>query len=191
LAYNTYEADKLEKNNFLIGYYGFWVILTYLNAIAGLFGIFFAMGGHIRYALMCLMISGLCDGLDGRVANLKERTDRQKGYGIQVDSFADIISFGILPVFLGGSIIQKYFTAEIFITFYLIISVIYILAAIIRLAYFNVIETEHLNKKERRNFFEGLPVTSVAIIIPVFYSICCIFNFSLSYVYMVMLLFYQ
>ena len=176
----------MEKTKILIGYYRFWVILTYVNAIAGLIGIYFALTGNIRYALICLMAAGLCDGLDGRVANLKERTNREKSYGIQIDAFADIISFGFLPVVIGYMVITN---NEMYIPvfLYLIISVIFILTALIRLAYFNVIEIEHLNNNERQKYFSGLPVTSVSIIIPFIFSICSIFNIPLSEVYTIML----
>lgn len=90
-----------EEGKLIIGYYGFWVVLTYLSVASAVVGMHFALGGNIRYALFCLMISGVCDTLDGRVANLKERTDRQKNYGVQIDALADIISFGVLPVVIG------------------------------------------------------------------------------------------
>jgi len=176
----------LEKTKKLIGYYGFWVVLTYFNAIAGLIGIYFALTGHIRYALICLMAAGLCDGFDGRIANLKERTDREKSYGIQIDAFADIISFGLLPVVLGYTILANN-NMIIPVFLYLIISVIFVLAALIRLAYFNVIEIEHLNNKIKQKYFSGLPVTSVSLIIPFIFSICSVFNISLSEVYVIML----
>ena len=170
-----------EKPGLLVGCYGFWVILTYVNAVAGLTGMYFALNGNIRFAFICLMFAGLCDGLDGRVASLKVRTDREKSYGIQIDAFSDIISFGIFPPVLGYALIKH--ESEIFVISYLVLSVLFILAALIRLAYFNVIETEHLNRRERRTYFEGLPVTSVSIFLPMVYSLCCVLNLPLSYLY--------
>jgi len=182
-----FEVKKFGKTKIIIGYYGFWVILTYINAVAGLTGIYFALTGNIRYALICLMTAGLCDGFDGRIANLKERTDREKNYGIQIDALADIISFGLLPVVIGYAVITNN-NMFIPVFLYLIISVIFVLTALIRLAYFNVIETEHLNNNEKQKYFSGLPVTSVSIMIPFIYSIFSIFNISLSLVYTIMLL---
>jgi len=164
----------------IVGYYGYWVYLTYLSLISAVVGISFAFEGHIKYALICLMISGICDTLDGRVANLKQRTDREKSYGIQIDAFADIISFGALPAAIGYSIGQSegsfgWISIAIFAT--------YVLAALIRLAYFNVIEIELQGKNEKRLYYEGLPVTIVALIIPVVYSICIMFELPISMVY--------
>jgi len=181
------EVEVLEKTKILIGYYGFWVILTYINAIVGLIGMYFSLQGNIRYALICLMAAGLCDGFDGRIASLKERTNREKSYGIQIDAFADIISFGLLPAVIGYAIITNN-DMNIPVFLYLIFSVIFVLTALIRLSYFNVIEIEHLNNNEKQKYFSGLPVTSVSIIIPFIFSICSIVNIPLSEVYTIMLI---
>ncbi|MCL2765712.1 MAG: phosphatidylserine synthase [Treponema sp.] len=181
------EVKDLEKTKILIGYYGFWVVLTYINAAAGLTGIYFALTGNIRYALISLMAAGLCDGFDGRIANLKERSDREKSYGIQIDALADIISFGLLPAVIGYAIItNSNMQTPVFL--YLIISVMFVLTALIRLAYFNVIEIEHLNNNKKQEYFSGLPVTSVSIIIPFIFSICSVFNIPFSFVYTIMLI---
>lgn len=121
------------------------------------------------------MLSGVCDILDGRVASLKKRIDREKNYGIQIDALADIINFGVLPAVIGYAVAPHYLTQNDG-SFGLIINMvlfsIYVLTALIRLAYFNVIEVELQNKNEKRKYCEGLPVTSVALIIPFIYSIC-------------------
>jgi CDP-diacylglycerol--serine O-phosphatidyltransferase len=172
----SHPADEY-KNHYksVVGYYGFWVRLTYINAVIAVFGIHFALAGNIRYALVCLMLSGLCDGLDGKIANLKDRTVREKSYGIQIDSLADIISFGVLPAAIGYALIAAGASQGLTIAGTLIFAG-YVLAALIRLAYFNVMETELINSGERRKYFEGLPVTSAALIIPVIYSVCDILN---------------
>ena len=169
----------------IIGYYGFWVYLTYLSLISAVVGIFFAFDLNIKYALICLMISGIFDTLDGRVANLKQRTEREKSYGIQIDAFADIISFGALPAAIGYSIGQSYDSLG---PVSVAIFSLYVLAALIRLAYFNVIEIELQGKNEKRTYYEGLPVTIVALIIPVVYSICNMFDIPLFQAYNALLI---
>ena len=182
---------KNEQVKPIIGYYGYWVKLTYFSVISAVLGIHFALDGKISYALLCLMISGLCDGLDGRVARLKKRTNMEKYYGIQIDSLADIISFGIQPVVIGYAV-GAYYLAQNYGSFGILINTviisIYLLAALIRLAYFNVIEMDLMSKNEKRNYYEGLPVTSVALIIPIIYSICVYFHISLSAVYNILLI---
>jgi CDP-diacylglycerol--serine O-phosphatidyltransferase len=131
------------------------------------------------------MISGICDTLDGRVANLKQRTDREKSYGIQIDAFADIISFGALPAAIGYAVGESFGS---FGVLSIVIFAIYVLGALIRLAYFNVIEIELHGKNEKRTYYEGLPVTIVALIIPVVYSICNMFAIPLAPAYNILLL---
>ncbi len=181
---------KNEQIKPIIGYYGYWVILTYFSVISAVLGIHFALDGNIGYALICLMISGVCDAMDGRVARLKKRTDREKSYGIQIDALADIISFGILPAVIGYAS-GPYYLTQNYGSFGILINTVifcmYLLAAVIRLAYFNVVETELQTMNEKRIYYEGLPVTSVALIIPIIYSICALFNSSLSVVYNILL----
>lgn len=170
-----------------MGFYGYWVILTYLGVISAVCGIYLAFDGYVDYAILCLMISGVCDMFDGPVAKLKKnRTDREKGYGIQIDALADLVSFGVFPVIIGFALGIPF--GEVF---GIAIAAVYVLAALIRLAYFNVIELELHNKGQKRKFYEGLPVTSVALIMPLVYAICLAFNTSLStisLVYSIMLI---
>ncbi|OQA72285.1 MAG: CDP-alcohol phosphatidyltransferase [Firmicutes bacterium ADurb.Bin248] len=184
------ESQKTAKEaRFIIGYYGFWVQLTYLSVISAALGMHFALGGNIGYALICLMASGVCDTLDGRVASMKKRNAREKNYGIQIDSLADIISFGVLPAVIGyaaGSSysIQNYGPLGMAVT--IIIVSLYLLAALIRLAYFNVIETELQSRNEKRKYYEGLPVTSVALIFPAAYALCDLLHIPFFAVYAVL-----
>jgi len=140
----------------------------------------FALTGNLRLALIFLMISGVFDAFDGSVASLKERTDREKSYGIQLDSLADIVNFGVFPVIIGFTIWHNH-SSHLLI--HAAVFSLYVLAALIRLAHFNVIEIELQGTKEKRKYYEGLPVTSVALIIPFIYSVCDIFSFSLPVIY--------
>ena len=150
----------------MIGFYDYTVILTYMSVASALIGMMFAAKGRVDLAIICLMFSGLCDGFDGKVARCKKnRTDHQKMFGLQIDSLCDVISFGVFPVvichFLGmrGNVND-------------VIKVAYVLAAVIRLAYYNVMEEEAIRTTEHsRDYFQGLPVTSISIILPVLYVI--------------------
>lgn len=190
LPFSVSDLKKNERIKPIIGHYGFWVKLTYLSVVSALFGMYFALGGNIGYAVICLMISGLCDMFDGPVARLKNRTTSEESYGVQIDALADIISFGIFPVVIGYASGPHYLSQD-FGSFAMImnilIAIMYILTALIRLAYFNVIEIELQRRNEKRTYFEGLPVTSVAIIIPLFYAICVYLDISLSSVYNILL----
>lgn len=174
------------KKSPIIGFYGYWVILTYLGVISAAAGIYSALGGNIKFAVVCLMASGIFDMFDGPVARLAKRTDREKSFGIQIDSLADIIGFGILPAVIGYAIFKNHVDGnygQYGTVLIVIIISIYVLTALIRLAYFNVTEDEFQSRNEKRKYYEGLPVTSVALIIPLVYSICVYFDFHISEVY--------
>lgn len=102
---------------------------------------------------------------DGKVARTKKgRSKSEKQFGIQIDSLCDAVCFGVLPSVIGYSIgMNSWYDVPVL--------VIFPLCAIIRLAYFNVAEEERQQKtSEIRKTYEGLPVTSVALIIPLLYS---------------------
>lgn len=150
-----------------IGFYGPSVILTYIGLAFAVVGMVLAFLGFIPASVMCLILSGVCDMFDGTVARSCKRTETEKKFGIQIDSLVDTVSFGVFPIVLG---ICMGFTSRI----HTIIYVIYALAAVIRLAYFNVLAEEKtvLNKKkEKVSYYFGLPVTSIAIILPFTYNL--------------------
>lgn len=150
----------------MIGFYDYTVILTYLSAAAAVLGMTFAAGGHMDWAVSCLIIAGICDGFDGKVARSKKnRSEQQKMFGIQIDSLCDMISFGFFPV-----IICHYLGMTGPVNN--IIKVAFVLGAVIRLGYYNVMEEESLrNTSHSRDYFQGLPVTSIAIILPTVYAV--------------------
>ena len=169
----------------MIGFYDYTVILTYLSLMSGTTGIMLCLNGigHPYLGMFFLLFSGLCDTFDGKVARTKKnRTDQMKNFGIQIDSLSDLVAFGLLPACIGISMLRyairtpglSGFTCyvlthyqkptQIVLTF---IAVLYVLAAMIRLAYFNVMEEEDQNRDETgAKIYTGLPVTTAALIFP-------------------------
>lgn len=146
----------------MLGFYNYTVWLTYLGAASGIYGIISSLSrGSPRLGVLCLMLSGLCDMFDGAVAKTKaSRTTDEKRFGIQIDSLSDLICFGVLPACIGYSIGLKK-------PYQLIILISYALAALIRLAYFNVMEERRQDTQTgRREQYEGLPVTNSALLFP-------------------------
>lgn len=148
----------------MIGVYNYTVILTYLSVCSAAFGVLIA-GSNPTAAVICLMISGVCDMFDGHVAKTKkDRSSMEKKFGIQIDSLSDMLAFGVLPSVIGYSIGMKEHW------FYYIILILFPLMALIRLAYFNVSEEERQEvTEENRKFYEGLPVTNISWILPLSY----------------------
>ena len=145
----------------MLGYYNYTVILTYIGAASGISGIIATLSRQSpRLGVLCLMLSGLCDMFDGTVARTRQRTDDEKRFGIQIDSLSDLICFGVLPACIGYAVgMRKWYD--------MIILVSYPLAALVRLAYFNVKEeTRQQTEGGKREYYEGLPVTNAALLFP-------------------------
>ncbi|AOF54675.1 CDP-diacylglycerol-serine O-phosphatidyltransferase [Maize bushy stunt phytoplasma] len=155
-----------------LGFYNYTTYLTYLNLMSGFCGIGFGACGKYTSALICLLISGFCDMFDGVVSRTKKnRSHTEKSYGIQIDSLADIISFGVLPIFINYSLSFKGETSNLKEEFWLFALVwlvwgFYLLAALIRLAYYNVLAETQKYDSQSPSYFTGLPVTAAAILFP-------------------------
>ena len=144
----------------MLGVYNYTVVLTYIGMLMGFTGISFAMSGNLLGALLCLMIAGFCDMFDGKIASTMVRTVQEKRFGIQIDSLSDLICFGVLPAVIVCSIAPAG-------TITFLVSGIYVLAALIRLAWFNVDEEERQNQSDgAREYYLGLPVTTSALLLP-------------------------
>ena len=140
------------------------VDLIYLLGLASAaMGMILTFQGFAKYALFCLAFSGLCDMFDGKVARLKkDRTEDEKRFGIQIDSLCDVVCFGAFPMILCYSIGMRGPAGISILVFYLI-------AGVIRLAFFNVMEEKRQDETdEARKYYQGLPITSIAIILPLF-----------------------
>ena len=161
----------MKKQPFL-GFYGYWVWLTYLSVATSFTGVTFALQGKPDAAVVCLILSGICDMFDGTVARTAKRNDMQKAYGIQIDSLADVMSFGLLPAAIGYCLFDLSGNHSIFATVLTIgICVMYVLCGLIRLAYFNVTEEEMQARGEKRTYYLGLPITMASLILSVSYFI--------------------
>lgn len=169
-----------------IGFYNKSVILTYLGVASALSGMFFAFDNNFQYAMLCLLFSGICDLFDGTFARkCKNRTEAEKEFGIQIDSLADMVDFAALPAVILLCIGTKQW-------YHIVISSLYVCAAITRLAFFNLIVLEN-NKDKPVNHYQGLPVTVSAMIFPAAFFLQQVmsdksFNIMFSLLYLVVAL---
>lgn len=140
-----------------IGKYNKSVIITYLGVIAALIGSYLTVIEQMtRYAVLCLIITGICDLFDGVFARRCKRDEEEKAFGVQIDSLADMVGFVFLPICIGFSVgLNKWYHIAIF--------AVYTLAAITRLGFFNITVNEKSN--EPVNHYRGLPVTYAALIL--------------------------
>ena len=155
----------MDHKHKLLGYYNYTVILTYIGMLFGFLGIIHAIRDNISNAVICLMISGFCDMFDGAIAATKKRTVQEKCFGIQIDSFSDLICFGMLPAVIVYSMNRDH-------RIVILVCAFYVLCALIRLAYFNVDEQERQQHSDGpREFYLGMPVTLSALFVPLVYSV--------------------
>lgn len=110
---------------------------------AGFYAVIAGMAGNFNEAGWAILIAGICDGLDGRIARL---TNTQSAFGAEFDSLSDMVSFGVAPALIMfswafGSLGNVGWAA----------SFIYMSCAALRLARFNV----QLGTVDKR-FFVGL-----------------------------------
>ena len=159
----------------MIGFYNYTVILTFLSLLSGTAGSFLCLSGVASPAvgMLFLMFSGVCDSFDGTVARTKKnRSRREQCFGVQIDSLADLMSFGMLPASVGVALLFSGLPqGEAALTpvrvLLLVVALAFVLAALIRLAFFNVLEEERdRTRTGERKVYVGLPTTSVALIFP-------------------------
>ena len=85
---------------YIIGYYRKCDFLTMTSIAIAFVGMLLAVQGHFLWATFCMLMSGLCDCFDGKLARKYEYEENAKVYGVQMDSLADVISFGAFPAIL-------------------------------------------------------------------------------------------
>lgn len=147
-----------------IGFYDYTVILTYMSLASSIFGMTQAIHGDYKLAIFCLAFSGFCDAFDGRVARTKKnRTDDEKNFGIQLDSLCDVICFGVFPAMICYLLGVRGVLGVAIVIFYC-------LCAVIRLAFFNVLEAKRQTAEGgSTKVYRGLPVTSIGFILPMIF----------------------
>ncbi|GAU09115.1 CDP-diacylglycerol--serine O-phosphatidyltransferase [Desulfoplanes formicivorans] len=133
-------------------YKGFYILpnlMTTASLFTAFLGILWAIDGQIEKCALAILFSCLFDGLDGKVARL---TNSASDFGVQFDSLADLVAFGVSPavmIYLWHT--HAYGRLGIVSSFMLIV------CGALRLARFNV-QVDVVSKK----FFVGLPIPASA-----------------------------
>lgn len=142
-----------------IGYYDLANLITLLGLSSAVGAMLLAGAGYFKLAVMALLFAGLTDMFDGRVARHANREDRKaKMFGIQIDSLADMVSFGVAP-----AVIAYHMGCNSW--YDIVILIFYVICGAIRLAYFNtqaITETKDLNLKT----FTGFPIPTICFVLP-------------------------
>ena len=126
-------------------------LFTAASAFLGVISIFSSIQGNFSKAIIYIVLSLILDGLDGRVARLTKTTSK---FGVEFDSLADLVAFGVAPAILFYLTIGKNFGK-----FGALIAAMFVVFGAIRLARFNVTTGTY-----EPNVFIGLPIPTAAIV---------------------------
>ena len=130
-------------------------ILTLVGVCIGLTSIRFALDEKFEFAIIAIIFAALFDWLDGRIARLIKGTSE---VGKELDSLADVISFGVAPAF-----IMYFWLLNELGRFGWLLCLIYVSCVALRLARFNVNSNQEPSWKD--NFFEGVPSPAGGILV--------------------------
>jgi len=157
-------------------------IVTYLNVSAGVMAIFFIVKGDFFTAIVLAWIGGAFDIIDGKLAR---KYDLSTEFGIQLDSFADFLSFVVMPAFLLFYAVKQYMgitgVEEIVLG---LIFIWYIINGLRRLVEFNL----KVDVGEVEKYFEGVPTPLGAILLWVLYLLSAYGVISSGYIIGVLVL---
>lgn len=157
-------------------------MVTYLNVSAGVMAIFFIVKGDFFTAIVLAWIGGAFDIIDGKLAR---KYNLSTEFGIQLDSFADFLSFVVMPAFLLFYAVKQYMgitgVEEVVLG---LIFIWYIINGLRRLVEFNL----KVDVGEVEKYFEGVPTPLGAILLWILYLLSAYGVISSGYVIGVLVL---
>jgi CDP-diacylglycerol--serine O-phosphatidyltransferase len=127
-------------------------LFTTGNLFCGFWAIVSVFQERFEYAAYAILLASVFDVLDGKVARLSGATSK---FGVQYDSLADLVSFGIAPAVLAFS-----WALRPYGRFGWLAAFLFVVCGALRLARFNVMSASGETK-----FFKGLPIPAAASII--------------------------
>ena len=138
-------------------------VLTLLAVCAGMTAIRFAVNGKFEAACYAIIVAGIFDGLDGRIARLLRSTSR---FGAELDSLSDFISFGVAP-----AVVLYLWTMSALQSIGWAIVLIFAVCCALRLARFNT-QLAAEPPPWAAGFFTGAPAPAGAglLLLPMFIS---------------------
>jgi CDP-diacylglycerol--serine O-phosphatidyltransferase len=127
-------------------------LLTTGNLFCGFFAMLLTVQGRYTEASLAIFVAMIMDALDGRVARLMKATSQ---FGVEYDSLADVVSFGVAPAFLLYAFALSELGRPAWFAAFL-----FVICGALRLARFNVF-TGATDKR----FFVGLPIPAAAAVV--------------------------
>jgi CDP-diacylglycerol--serine O-phosphatidyltransferase len=150
-------------------------LFTAASIFCGVFSIVSAVNMEFEKAAWLIMLSLVFDGLDGRVARL---TNTCSKFGVEFDSLADMVAFGIAPAML-----TYLFIGHEFGRFGVVVAALFVIFGAIRLARFNV-----MTVSSEPSVFIGVPIPTAAVFISLLILLFNKYGFETKYGLIVMFL---
>ena len=136
-------------------------IISLLNMSSGFLSVISSINHDFELAAILMIIAIIFDSSDGWVARKTNRQD-DLGFGKNIDSLSDIVSFGVAPATFIYSCINT--TPGIFQAIVIIISLLIVICGVLRLTRYNVI-ADKLNTSD----FIGFPIPGISFVLATFY----------------------
>jgi CDP-diacylglycerol---serine O-phosphatidyltransferase len=133
-------------------------IITLLGLIIGVSSVRFALDSKWEIAVYCILIAGILDGIDGRVARLLGATSP---FGAELDSLCDFANFGFCPAIIIYLWSFQQYEFKLCSWFAIIL---FVVCMAIRLARFNTSLYENKESKIAKYFSIGVPAPSGALL---------------------------
>lgn len=132
-------------------------LITVLAICAGLTGIRLAFEGRFELAVSMVLLAAFLDGIDGRIARMMRATSN---FGVQMDSLADIVNFGVAP-----ALVLYVYVLDQARSIGWIAALIFAISAGLRLARFNVMTERAEKPKWLSEYFVGVPAPAGALLV--------------------------
>ncbi|QPC87296.1 CDP-diacylglycerol--serine O-phosphatidyltransferase [Mesorhizobium sp. NBSH29] len=132
-------------------------LITVLAICAGLSGIRLAFEHRFEVAVAMVLVAAFLDGIDGRIAR---RLKAQSKFGAQMDSLADIVNFGVAP-----ALVLYAYLLDRAGSFGWIAALLFVIAAALRLARFNVLDEDTDRPAWQADYFVGVPAPAGAVLV--------------------------
>lgn len=134
-------------------------LLTYFSLISFFLGLSSSL--LFRSIEILVYALGFCvifDIFDGKFSSLFKSSDAEKKLGGLLDSFTDLLAFGVLPLIIGVLIVIHSDSTTYLRIFYIFTSIFYLIATLTRLAYYEIFNAE------KGEYFIGVPTTVAGVI---------------------------
>ena len=135
--------------------------ISLLNMSSGFLSVISSINHNFELAAILMLIAIMFDSADGWVARKTNRQD-DLGFGKNIDSLSDIVSFGVAPAVFIYTCINT--TPGIYQAIVILISLLIVVCGVLRLTRYNVI-ADKLNTKD----FIGFPIPGISFVIATFY----------------------